>query len=256
MNDAGYHESSIALWQALIEFLLFRPQSMDQSEALTSFEEYWDSEVPRVGEVDWVTWPTYHEKNDAPLPHSVTLYGEPLKSGPNLFKRFAEEERQLQKDLQFPGRTIDDAAEDDPFHVVLFSDLEPVLSTLCLIPNAQSIVVVGFLCYCGLPPLQAGGFEKDSCKWWLDPFIKHHGYDSWNDESTSHTSNLKSSFPASWRYSKSMTGDLFSNAMDIELCGGKNWVSNILKVFIQRFPEHDNLCEYYIAFRLKQFGPS
>jgi NRDE-2, necessary for RNA interference len=252
MDDAGYHEASIALWQAVIEFLVFRPQSMDHSEALTSFEAYWDSEVPRVGEGDWVTWAAYHETSNAPLPQPVTIQSKPLEmSGAHSVEQFVHTELLLQEDLQFPGRTIDDAAEDDPFHVVLFSDLEPILSTLLIVPNTQILVLMGFLCYSRLPPLQTGHFE-DSYKWWLDPFLKHHGCDSRNDE----TDTSETSFPASWSYCKVTTGDLFSNAMDVDLGIRKTWVSSVLKVFVQRFPDHDRLCEYYIAFKLKHFGPS
>jgi hypothetical protein len=244
MNDAGYHEASIALWQAVIEFLLSRPQLTDQSEALTSFESYWESEVPRIGEDDWVAWSTYDEEN-ATLPQPITAQSSTLEtSGPDLVERFVRAERQMEEVFQFPGRTIDDAAEDDPFHVVLFADLESVLSTLSLIPNTQLLVVAAFLCYAGLPSLQNGSFG-DAWRWWWDPFLKHDGYGS-NDNS----------LPASWRALKYTTLDLFDDAMDIDLGARKDWISNILKVFVQRFPDHENLCEYYIAFRLKQFGPS
>jgi hypothetical protein len=254
MNDAGYHETSIALWQALIEFLLFKPQSVDRSKALASFEAYWDSEVPRVGEDGWVTWATYEEKGDGALPQPLAIQTRSLDtSSPNLVEQFVHTERQLQDDLQFPGRTIDDAAEDDPFHVVLFSDLEPVLSSLYLVPNTQPLIVMGFLCYCGLPPLRTDRFE-DTCKWWFDPFFKHQGYHSWNDDNTD-TSN-SNSFPASFGFSKITTGGLFGSAMDIELGVRKGWISYILKVFVQLFSDNDKLCEYYIAFTLKQFAPS
>ena len=252
MSDAGYHEASIALWQAIIEFLLSSPQSTDQSKTLMSFESYWESEVPRIGEDGWVAWATYHEGN-ATLPQPITIQSKPLETPwPNLVEQFVQAERQMQEDLQFPGRTIDDAAEDDPFHVVLFTDLEPVLSTLCLIPNTQLLVVSAFLCYVGLTPLRTGHFD-DAWKWRLDPFLKHDGYHS---NENAGVSNSKSSLPASWVYMKFTTADLFSDAMDMDLGVRRDWISNILKVFVQWLPGHEDLCEYYIAFRLKQFGPS
>jgi hypothetical protein len=252
MNDAGYHEASIALWQAVIEFLVLRPQSMDPSKALMSFEAYWDSEVPRVGEEDWVTWAAHHETSNEPLPQPIPMQSNALEmSGTNPVEQFVQTERRLQEHLQFPGRTIDDAAEDDPFHVVLFSDLAPVLSTLPLFPNTQIFVLMGFLSYSRLPPLQSGHFE-DSYKWWLDPFLKHQGSNSWNAE----TDTPKTWLPASWSYSRITTDGLFSNAMDIDLGIRKTWISHVLKAFVQRFPNDDRLCEYYIAFRLKHFGAS
>jgi hypothetical protein len=248
MDDAGYHEASIAVWQATIDFLHSRPQLSDKSKALASFETYWESEVARLGEDNWVTWADYRE--GAPLPEPVAVQSRSVEEpAPDLVERFVQAERQTQEDLQFPGRTIDDAGEDDPFHVVLFSDLQPVLSTLYSVSNTELCIVTAFLCYSGLPPLPTS--SEGTRIWWLDPFLKHPRYDSRDGASTS-----GASFPASRRYSKVTTASLFGGVMDVNLGARKQWISNILKVFVQWFPHDDNLCEYYIAFRMKQFGSS
>ena len=96
-------------------------------------------------------------------------------SGTNPVEEFVQTERRLQEYLQFPGRTIDGAAEDDPFLMSFsFRTWHLCLSTLPLLPNTQILVLLGFLSYSRLPPLQSGHFE-DSYKWWLDPFLKHQG---------------------------------------------------------------------------------
>ncbi|GME58858.1 hypothetical protein BKCO1_560005 [Neofusicoccum parvum] len=51
MRHAGYHERAIALWQAVLEYQVFRPSYDDVtsvSTILQDFEDFWESECPRI----------------------------------------------------------------------------------------------------------------------------------------------------------------------------------------------------------------
>lgn len=57
--DTGYDELSIAIWQALGEYHLFRPEHLASRETghlLTEFEQFWENESPRFGEVGARGW--------------------------------------------------------------------------------------------------------------------------------------------------------------------------------------------------------
>lgn len=60
LSDVGLIERSIASFQALIEFNNFTPQILTREsslvEWLTFFEPFWDSGVPRFGELNWCGW--------------------------------------------------------------------------------------------------------------------------------------------------------------------------------------------------------
>jgi hypothetical protein len=61
---AGYTERAIALFQALIEFNCFAPRNMfDHALKLQSFESFWSSEAPRIGDVGAEGWALWHARN-------------------------------------------------------------------------------------------------------------------------------------------------------------------------------------------------
>ena len=63
LRGAGHLEKAIALFQAQIEFNLFRPsilsRDMSHSDAVDFMSVYWDSSAPKFGEnssVGWSSW--------------------------------------------------------------------------------------------------------------------------------------------------------------------------------------------------------
>eukprot|EP01132_Coremiostelium_polycephalum_P004759 gene4759-5938_t len=59
-KQAGFSERAIGLYQALIEFNCFQPLYLatesQQSILLKHFKQFWESELPRIGEKDAVGW--------------------------------------------------------------------------------------------------------------------------------------------------------------------------------------------------------
>ncbi len=149
MRDAGFTEHAHALWQAILEYSFFEPSSDQAGSELFSFEEFWDSEVPRLGEEGGRGWKMSQRvetepRNDPALPtttdqHSLTAWG------------VCEQQRVRASTL--PARTLDKVDEDDPYRVILYSDIQPFLFRP-LGPEAQKHLLEAFLCFCGLPPLR------------------------------------------------------------------------------------------------------
>ncbi|EJD55576.1 DUF1740-domain-containing protein [Auricularia subglabra TFB-10046 SS5] len=131
-KEAGYHERATAVLQAQVELSLFCPQSILGAafeSQLPSLEEFWDSEVPRVGEAHARGWaasmsraspdlPSAHAP-DPTVPSQTSVPSDP-------YHRWYEDERRRDAEGHLPLRTS--AGSDDPYATVLFSDIRSFLS--------------------------------------------------------------------------------------------------------------------------------
>ncbi|KAJ3528047.1 hypothetical protein NM208_g10398 [Fusarium decemcellulare] len=151
--DSGYKELAVAAWQAFLELNLFRlPQLDSKSEAFESLRDFWESEVPRIGEADAQGWAKFVQDGgigDAP---------EPVQDNEDLgsqsrddYKRWASMEHSQAHKARVPARTMDEGTEDDPFRVVMFSDIEPLLFLVPgnIMPVVQQQVLDAFLIFLG-----------------------------------------------------------------------------------------------------------
>ncbi|KAL1627441.1 hypothetical protein SLS54_002366 [Diplodia seriata] len=258
MKHAGYHERAVALWQALLEIQLFRPPYEDNtpsSTVLQDFEEFWESECPRFGEHGAVGWATAKQDGEFPDPPESTVQDDEEQiSLRRLFESFSQKENRRMDALQWPGRTTDEFGEDDPFHVVLYSDIKSELQ-LMLERLPPTMLVGAYLCFWGLPPLSS---DVQTRLWWLDPFLR-------SERLSASTSNRLLLAPSadleddsryeldSWKppieYFQVTTDDLFSAGF---FPGSRNpeqqdWLSRSLKALAGSVPD-DAVAEYYLAF--------
>ncbi|KAK2679948.1 siRNA-mediated silencing protein NRDE-2 [Fusarium oxysporum f. sp. vasinfectum] len=129
IHDSGYKELAVAAWQAFLELNFFRPTQLDdQSAAFESLRDFWESEVPRIGEADAQGWAKFVADGgigDAPEPLQ-DIKGPEYQSRDD-YKRWATLESSQADKARIPARTMDEGTEDDPFRVVMFSDIEPLL---------------------------------------------------------------------------------------------------------------------------------
>ncbi|KAK8932564.1 hypothetical protein H634G_06222 [Metarhizium anisopliae BRIP 53293] len=157
MHDSGYKELAVAAWQALLEFNFFRGGSEMPGTGMEAFRDFWESEVPRLGEEDAKGW-KYHMSTGGQVEAP-----EPRKDNPvadiatrDAYKAWAHYELGRAQSAKLPARTMDDGTEDDPFRVVMISDIEPLLF---MVPDALlqgrpgELLLDAFLIFCGLPPL-------------------------------------------------------------------------------------------------------
>ncbi|KAF4457456.1 hypothetical protein F53441_506 [Fusarium austroafricanum] len=156
IHDSGYKELAVAAWQAFLELNFFRPMRLDdQSAALESFRDFWESEVPRIGEMDALGWAKFVEDGgmgDAPEPLQDSK--DPEYQSRDDYRRWASLESCRAQKARVPARTMDEGTEDDPFRVVMFSDIEPLLIVVPkgILPAVQNQLLDAFLIFHGLPP--------------------------------------------------------------------------------------------------------
>ena len=74
---------------------------------------------------------------------------------------------------RIPARTMDEVVEDDPYRVIMLSDIEEFL--ILLPPNSETLqqsCVEAIILFCRLPPLATA--ESDfSWTWGNDPFVRN-----------------------------------------------------------------------------------
>jgi hypothetical protein len=254
MRECGYHEYSVALWQAALEFVLLRPDSVTEPEALQSFSEYWDDECPRLGEPEYLGWSLHAAAGDGPMPEPNTVELEQISGTGQLLHQFGLAEENMALKLAMPGRMADDAGEDDPFHVVLFSDIRPFLLTL--LPNfpAKSALISGFLCYAELPPRPISS-EHDSLEWWQDSFLRNKISDLWTADVSIYESN-SGIIPVvpTIDFRQITTEVLFADAFrsspprPLQI----DWVAKTLQDLVSNDAGQDSLAEYFLAFTLQR----
>nr|VWO94247.1 Pre-mRNA-splicing factor CLF1 (crooked-neck-like protein 1) [Ganoderma boninense] len=132
LRDAGYVERANALFQAQAELLYAIPEQLHDKPfevQLDAMEEYWDSEVPRLGEAEasgWAAWDAYRHEHT--LRPSKAAAAAPDMSDP--YSKWAAAEGLADRTRAISLRSTDEDEDVDPYAVVLFSDIRPLL--LCL----------------------------------------------------------------------------------------------------------------------------
>jgi hypothetical protein len=112
---------------------------------LAEFESFWEDEGPRIGEPGATGW------RDA-LDTNVTAQ-ELTKvdhESQNDFERWLEAERHAGATHSLPGRAKNLDDDEDPFRVVLFSDVQPFLFFIRS-PEVRLQLVYAFFTFMGLP---------------------------------------------------------------------------------------------------------
>lgn len=162
LREAGYSELSIGLWQGLVEFHLFRPDlnpGTDLGAAVQCFEKFWESEVPRFGEHNGQGWRNNVSGGSEPAEDMCIVEQQVLSPG-HPFRSFAISEEKLSDTLPFPGRTSEEIASGDPFHIIFFSDIKDVLEATPF-QFSQRNLIDAFLCYLGLPARPSSARPSD-----------------------------------------------------------------------------------------------
>ncbi|KAL2009699.1 hypothetical protein VTN00DRAFT_5506 [Thermoascus crustaceus] len=162
----------LALWQAILEFVFFRPDSLNRSDglsrALSSFREFWESEVARIGEVGAKGWKS--GSNAAVEPRSTM--SEARVNLASIFPSWLQCEKNREIDSRLPARALDEVEDIDPYRVVLFEDIEDILALFWGL-SSTDILVDGFLCFCRLPSLSSHVNSETTRYWCGDSFLRN-----------------------------------------------------------------------------------
>ncbi|EZF10109.1 hypothetical protein H112_08642 [Trichophyton rubrum D6] len=269
MREAGFIEHSIGLWQALLEYNFCRPQDLNpttnRASTVSAFSEFWETEAPRIGEVGSKGWDRSTE--DSPDPkRDLSVPDVNIK---DVFGSWGNIEQTLISSSFLPARTLDEVQEDDPYRVVLFSDISEFLIQLSD-PPMLHLLVDAFLIFCRLPTILNEGSERTST-WHIDPFLSNRSLDDmrrspseWFAYITSKDEEIEGHSPFSFPCSS------FRNGFDTLFGDGKHWFSTFqswkttylgrnspidvewvrrsLKMLVSKMPDNDHFASYIIAF--------
>ncbi|KAG6818044.1 hypothetical protein H0H87_009199 [Tephrocybe sp. NHM501043] len=156
---AGFVERATSMFQAQAELLFKIPQAihgLPHETQLDHLENFWESEVPRVGEVGsrgWVTWASGHREDEVGALGAKSDTGEHI-SELDPYRQWAAQEIHVDQTGFLPSRSSDDT--DDPYSTILFSDIRPLL-----IPLASATAKDAFRCaWLSIVGLHIPGFSQ------------------------------------------------------------------------------------------------
>jgi hypothetical protein len=165
MRESGYAELAVAIWQGLLEFnYLAPPKSLKPLEKIGLFKDFWESEIPRIGEDRALGWRHFVANEGASEAPDIVNDEEGNILNDDIFGSWAAAERARARVSCTPARTMDEVVEDDPFRVILASDIEEFLVDFPAEMHAS--LLDAFLLFSGLPSITTA-----SRGWSNDPFI-------------------------------------------------------------------------------------
>ncbi|GAB0190866.1 nuclear exosome regulator NRDE2 [Grus japonensis] len=168
LRQAGHSEKAVSLFQALIDFTFFKPDSVKDLPTrgqVEFFEPFWDSGEPRIGEKGargWKAWMHQQEKGGwialKPDDDEEEEIDEDQEIKDKTLPKWhiwldIEYSREARQWLPWrPDKTKKETEEDceDPERQVLFDDLGPSLIQLSN-PDLQCQLLYSFLQFLGVP---------------------------------------------------------------------------------------------------------
>ncbi|XP_065541923.1 nuclear exosome regulator NRDE2 isoform X1 [Lathamus discolor] len=168
LRQAGHSEKAVSLFQALIDFTFFKPDSVKDLPTrgqVEFFEPFWDSGEPRIGEKGargWKAWMHQQEKggwivkaddddDDEEIDEDQEIKDKTLPKWQIWLD--IEHSREARHWLPWrPDKNKTEAEEDceDPERQVLFDDLGPSLIRISN-PDLQCQILYSFLQFLGVP---------------------------------------------------------------------------------------------------------
>ncbi|KAJ4421439.1 hypothetical protein N0V85_000200 [Neurospora sp. IMI 360204] len=180
LRDSGYVELAVAAWQATLELNFCRPSSAsDFQSVMEDFSDFWESEVPRIGEDNAKGWRHFVEDMGAMAdpPEAMTRKPSGMPQTRDPFKAWASVERRETADARMPARTLDEGTDDDPFRIIMFSDIKDLVLWFPpqVLSQAQAQLVDALLTFCRLPIAGLSSDHRAGYSALKDPFIAPRG---------------------------------------------------------------------------------
>ncbi|KXT04603.1 hypothetical protein AC578_8688 [Pseudocercospora eumusae] len=246
LRDAGFDELAIASWQAMLEYQLFMPTDLVKAtseDKIASFEEYWDSEVPRIGEENSPTWSRAHEKHNVAA-RALSAGQKNMVDSATSVRHLADEESKLLGRLVLPA-TMDDDSLTDPFRHVMFSDIREILVDLDV---SKASLINAFLTFMNLPSIPS--FRRD-LSYSRDPHLAggvaavFRGA-NYADKLRARLETASSLFHDGFEHFQALVKETHDEALP-------RFVNRVLEAFAGLVSgglgaDDDHLAEYYIAF--------
>lgn len=249
MSEAAYHERAVAIWQALLELTCFTNAADTQpqtkwSSTLSQFEEFWEDERPRIGEMGASGWRNPDILTNSPFVYAAESVNDvPREAGLDSWIRNESERSRV---CQMPGRLVDEGDEGDDYHVVLFTDIQSFLPQKKLECSVEELLDY-FLCFIGLPPVPGGNKQNI----WLDQYL---GNDADRSHAHSDSSTYQCRMPCYRPTLQTVfdtSGDFQRNLAQLALRpAALAFVGNTLDLLVAKLANRTELAEYYLALAL------
>ncbi|PYH46922.1 uncharacterized protein BP01DRAFT_355327, partial [Aspergillus saccharolyticus JOP 1030-1] len=172
MREAGYAEHATALWQAILEIAFFRPDSLqgiqDDKELLSTFLDFWDSEIARVGDAGAKGW----SSGSRELPTQQEFKPVFQLDSEALLPSWAPCERERITNARLPAFSLNISEQDDPYRVILASDLDEILSLVWHV-DSPTLLLDGLISFCRLPPIVTEENQETNGRTAGDPFVRN-----------------------------------------------------------------------------------
>ncbi|KAJ5769558.1 hypothetical protein N7520_004117 [Penicillium odoratum] len=262
-REAGFSEIAVGLWQAVLEFCCFKPEFDNTNEILSSFRDFWDSEVPRIGEDGAKGW----RNNTASDPDPTTTQYSSNVCNSDVAS-WVEAERERMTKSQLPWRSLDGSIPDadDPNKVPLFCDIEHILPLFMSLTQSDELIDA-FLYFGQLPHLTFPSNIQTTRVWGWDnllrtEFVADHrlGLSSWmppHDENQKpakpflyplqnflNTTDTLFASPNHWFYSFQWWGKSHSIQPPLKT---HEWTLRSLRLLVDQHPDDEELAEYALA---------
>jgi hypothetical protein len=160
LSQAGFRERAFAIWQANLELAYYKDERL--SDPLGAFEQFWDSERPRIGEAGATGWTRSTDLVARPEGSSAEAMPPLGQDQPDHYPSWAATEVEVSSRQALPARTSENSI--DPFRVVMFADIEPYL--VHGFTSKETDLLNAFLRFCQLRPQDT--FRVDSS---IDPYL-------------------------------------------------------------------------------------
>jgi NRDE-2, necessary for RNA interference len=163
IHQSGFTERAIAIWQGLVEVNLFRPSSLPVEQSIHSLEDFWDSEAPRIGEAGARGW----SSGSVQPPQPTEDPEMPPINSKNLWDSWYLAEKNAAVRASLPARTLDTTSAEDPYRVILFSDIRDFFFQMSSDDSFHALLDA-LLCFSGLPLISG---SSATFRWRNDPFL-------------------------------------------------------------------------------------
>ncbi|EEB06288.1 DuF1740 family protein [Schizosaccharomyces japonicus yFS275] len=177
LKESGYSEMALACMQLQMELCYFFPDTLDPqntSSVFKSLSAFWHSQVPKLGEVNAVSWDSWCDNHSGtPLRSALDEYD--IMEKEHDLDKWVNREAAFSKQFLRP-RILDPivfSKDGDPYRAVLFKDIRPYL---CIFKQKEVIASFkyNFLVFLGLHSAIPAGVSTNS-SYFSDIFIQ--GYD-------------------------------------------------------------------------------
>ncbi|KAJ6114357.1 hypothetical protein N7486_000135 [Penicillium sp. IBT 16267x] len=265
-REAGYSEIAVGLWQAILEFCCFKPEFLDDTdESVSLFREFWDSEVPRIGEDGAKGWSNNTSSDPDP---TTTQYSSNFSLASNVAS-WVEAERERIMESQLPWRSLDGSIPnvDDPYKVTLFCDVDQIIRLFRNLAQSDELIDA-FLYFSQLPHLTFPSNIQTTRVWGWDnllrnEFVADHrlGLSSWIPLRDEESEKPAKPFMYPLQNFLQTTATLFASPDRwfhafqwwVKSCSFKpplktrDWTLRVLRVLVDRYPDDEELAEYSLA---------